>query len=308
MCIKYICFYKFFDIFKQSFPTILKKDKTYIYKVPNDFQDKIRLSEFVKGLFPYLETGSAVKKAFHKKQIQIDHKIGNTGDWVIAGCEICYEWSYKVIESDFDDKEIYYEDNDLMVVRKPPGIASSGNKKSLQLLLQGIEIEDSEGSLPFPYLVHRLDKATEGLLIAAKTIQSKRLLDSMIQSHAIVKHYVLIVEGVVPKSLKWISQAIDDKPAKTEILQSIPLDTKNPTSKVLVRLHTGRTHQIRKHFTHIGHPIVGDSLYNEDGLTFRTGLLLCACYLEFAHPITEKMVEVTYPIPEKIGKYKIMNS
>lgn len=286
----------------------MKKLKTYIFKVPDDFRERKRLNEYIKGLFPYLETGSAVKKAFQRKQVKYNQNIGQTGDWVSAGSEIAFEWSYEVSDIDFDRREIYYEDDDILIVRKPPGLASSGNKRSFQLLLRGIQIEDSEGALPFPYLIHRLDKATEGLMIAAKNIRSRRLLDEAIQSHAIIKHYVLIVVGIVPESLKWLTSDIDGKPAKTEILQSIPLTTKDPTSKVFVRLHTGRTHQIRKHFSRQGYPIVGDSTYNKDGLSFKTGLLLCAYYLEFRQPSTNELIQIEYPIPEKINKYKSVNS
>lgn len=282
------------------------KRKIYSFTVPEDFGGKIRLREFAKGLFPYLETGSAVKKAIQKEQISLNDKIGNTGDWVIAGSTIRFEWSYQVSDQEYDIVNIFYEDDDLLVVRKPPGISSSGNSKSFQLQLQGIRIEDGEDSLPFPYLVHRLDKATEGLMIAAKNISIRRKLAEMISNHEISKEYVLIIEGHLPASIRYIEDDIDGKPAKTEILKSISLDTKHPTSKVYVRLHTGRTHQIRKHFSALGFPIVGDSIYNNGGLTFGTGLLLCAYLLEFVHPITHETITVEYPIPKKIGKYRAL--
>ncbi len=274
--------------------------------MPQEFEGRIRLREFVKGLFPYLETGSAVKKAIQKNQIRVGNQIGYTGDWVSAGSEINYECAYEVIEADRGDVEIFYEDDDLLIVRKPPGISSGGRPKSLQWQLQGISIEDKEGSLPFPYLVHRLDKATEGIMIAAKNIAVRRLLAEMIASHSIIKKYVLIAEGIIPESLRWITTEIDTKPAKTEILQTIVLNTKNPTSKVFVRIYTGRTHQIRKHFNQIGHPIVGDNLYNKGGLTFGSGLLLCAHYLKLINPITQKSIKIEYPIPLKIDKYRPM--
>lgn len=272
--------------------------------MPADLEGKFRLSSYAKGLFPYLETGSAVKKAIKKKLIKLNDKIGNTGDWVIAESTISYELTYTLPEKDTNSVEIFYEDHDLLIVRKPPGISSSGNVRSLQHHLHSVPILDYDGSLPYPYLVHRLDKATEGLLIAAKNIETRRLLAKMLENHSIVKSYVCIVEGKMDKSLKWITTDIDGKPAKTEILKTTVLDTRDITSKVFVTLHTGRTHQIRKHFSEIGHPIVGDNLYNKEGLSFRTGLLLCAYYLEFDHPMTHEKVNVEYPIPFKISKYK----
>ncbi len=282
----------------------MKKSKTYTHIVPDGFKAKSRLRIYTLGLFPYLETGSAVKKALQKRQIKLNDKIGSTGDWVTAGSKIEYKLEYEIDEKVDNSIQTYFEDQDLIVVRKPPGIASSGNSRSLQSQLQSIRIEDAEGSLPFPYLVHRLDKATEGLMLAAKNIQTRRLLSEMFEEHKIIKRYILIVNGHLPSSMKWITEPIDDKPAKTEILESSILKTKDPTSRVIVELHTGRTHQIRRHFKAIGHPIVGDSLYGEDGLSFRTGLLLCAFYLEFVQPNTQNLIKIEYPIPGKISKYE----
>lgn len=278
------------------------RHKTYKHKVPDDFEGEVRLREYIKGLFPYLETGSAVKKAIQKHQIKIGGKIGSTGDWVSAGCEIEYTFSYELNMEEVKI-DIYYQDLDLMIIRKPPGLSSSGRSNSLQNQLMGIQVEEFEGSLPYPYLVHRLDKATEGIMIAAKNITARRWIAKMLEQHAIIKRYILIVEGVVSDELKWISDEIEGKPAKTEILSTSILNTKDPTSRISVRIHTGRTHQIRKHMHKIGHPIVGDNIYNKGGLTFGTGLLLCAYFLEFKNPIADKTIKVEYPIPAKIGKY-----
>jgi 23S rRNA-/tRNA-specific pseudouridylate synthase len=261
------------------------------------------LREFVKGIFPLLETGSAVKKALQKNQIKLNQELGHSGDWVSAGCVITYEYTYHFDQKRLADVEIFYEDDHLMVVRKPPGLSSNGNSRSLQQRLQAVEITDAEGALPFPYLVHRLDKATEGLMIAAKHIETRRLLAIMMENHSIHKLYVLIAEGHISNALEWIEEDLDGKPARTEILKTVLLNTKDPTSKVFVRIHSGRTHQIRKHFSLVGHPLVGDTLYNKDGLNFGTGLLLCAYHLEFEHPKTYQRLISEYQIPSKIEKY-----
>lgn len=284
------------------------KKKIYHHVVPLDYLGKVRLREYLKGLFPYLETGSAVKKAIQKNQILLNGKVGFTGDWVYGGCKISFEWSYNVDDQSNFNIRVYYEDDYLIVVAKPPGLSSSGNTMSLQLQLQSISLSDDDGILPFPFLVHRLDKATEGLMIAAKSIVVRRLLSAMIESHAIVKNYVLIVEGHLAITDKFIKTEIDGNVAVTEIIESVPLHTKDPTSKVFVRLHTGKTHQIRRHFSEMNHPIVGDQIYNKGGLTFGTGLLLCAHFLEFIHPVTQSKIKIEYPIPYKIDKYALLYS
>ena len=301
------CF-KYQFIFKPYLLPDLTKSKTYTYRVPDDFEDKIRLQEFVVGLFPYLETRSAVKKAIKKKQIKLNDKIGHTGDWVTAGCELKYELIYELVKSGPYNVDILYKDRFLMIVRKPPGISSSGNQRSFQHHLKSIELDDAEDSLPYPYLVHRLDKATEGLMLAANTMNARRKLATILTTNQIIKHYVLIVEGRFPDSVHWLDKDLDDKPAKTEITKTEYLKTKDPTTKVFVCLHSGRTHQIRRHFSEVGFPIIGDNLYNKEGLNFRTGLLLCAYYLEFIHPITQELVKVEYPIPDKINKYHLMDN
>lgn len=285
----------------------MKKSKIYKHTVPKEFLGEVRLSEYLPGIFPFLETGSAVKKAIHKKQIRINGEDGYSGDWVRAGFVISFEWFYTISEKE-NKIDILFEDEYLLVVRKPPGIASSGNRRSFQMMLQSISLEDKDGFFPFPFLVHRLDKATEGIMLAAKNISTRRLLAEMLDRHDIIKKYVLIAEGSMPATLLFIDNSIDDKKAKTEILQSIPLNTKDPTTKVFAKLHTGRTHQIRKHFSFIGHPIVGDQLYNKNGLSFGTGLLLCAYSLEFVHPISKKTIKIKYPIPHKISKYQALDS
>lgn len=273
--------------------------------MPKDLEGRQRLRAFVVGVFPYLETGSAVKKAIRKNQILINGEVGETGSWVKASDQLTYKWMYALSNKKRKEVEIYYQDNDLLIVRKPPGLATSGNINSLQSHLESYSIEESELTLPFPYLVHRLDKATEGVMIAAKTMTARRLLGQMISDDKFVKHYIMIVQGKMDLSQKIIDFDLEGKLAKTEILSLETLDTKDACTRAIVKIKTGRTHQIRKHFQMIGHPIVGDKLYNKEGISFGTGLLLCAYYLHFPHPITNETIEISCPIPTKISKYRI---
>ena len=256
-------------------------------------------------MFPYLETGSAVKKALKKENIYVNDEPGTTGYWVKAGDVIRFELRFDLLPFQSTLFGIAYEDDDLVVGRKNAGTASSGYGITFQLLLRGkVSIDKSEDGLPYPYLIHRLDKATSGLLIAAKNMTALRILNEMLASNQIKKDYILICEGHLDKSCKWIDVKIDGKVAKTEILSINHLKTKDKTSRVTVRLHTGRTHQIRKHLLSIGHPLVGDQLYNQEGLNFKTGLLLHAYRLEFNHPRTDKHLVIEDDIPSKITKYQ----
>lgn len=281
--------------------------KTYKHIVPKGFNEKIRLRNYLIGKFPYLETGSAVKKALKRGQIMMNGEIGKSGDWIIDGYTIVFTFHHNVSDTSPGELDIYYEDEYFMVIRKPAGVSSSGNMRSLQGQLKSYALKDSDLSLPYPYLSHRLDKATEGLMIAAKDLNVRRLFNEYFNNHSIKKFYVLIAEGRLQNGLKNINLPVDGFTAFTEIIESEVLDTKDLVSRVKVQLHSGRTHQIRKHFLEIGHPLVGDKLYNVDGLDFKTGLLLCAYRLEFTHPLTEKPLLVEMPIPQKIGKYKLQS-
>jgi len=125
----------------------------------------------------------------------------------------------------------------------------------------------------------------------------------MIEQNQLTKEYSLIVEGHFDQEIKYLDDDIDEKSAKTEVLSVQYLDTKDSSSYIRVRLHTGRTHQIRKHFSGCGHPIIGDDLYNKDGLSFGRGLFLMSDNLEFLHPITKKHIEVKVVLHNKFLKY-----
>lgn len=278
--------------------------RDFIHIVPSDLQGRERLSKYAVGVFPYLETGSAVKKAIKKRQVKINGRIGDTGDWVVAGDKLKYETSFeKPIEID-PIIEVVYEDDYLIIINKPPGLLSSGESgNSLQNILKSYPASKSEGALFYPYLIHRLDRQTSGLIIAARTIVARRRLGEMVEQRKLIKEYSLLVEGYLDTANNFIKNEIDNKESQTEILTYSYLKTKDDATYVRVRLHTGRTHQIRRHFFEIGHPVIGDDIYNPSGLTFGRGLFLMADYISFEHPILENQIEVNVNLHNKFLKY-----
>ena len=276
----------------------------FSHTVPSELHGQHRLSRYIVGKFPFLETGSAAKKAIKKKEIRINGRVGASGDWVIAGAKLEYISQFEEHLQIDPAINIVYEDDHLLILNKPPGLLSSGNSnKSLQSMLRSYPSTDKEGALFYPYLIHRLDRQTCGLIIAARTIDARRRLGKMVEHHKIVKEYSLIVEGHLGVNMKFIEERIDDKEAKTEVLSITHLPTKDASSYIRVRLHSGRTHQIRRHFLSIGHPIVGDDIYNKDGLSFGRGLFLMADYLEFEHPAAGEQIELKVDLHAKFSKY-----
>ncbi len=149
--------------------------------------------------------------------------------------------------------------------------------------------------------VHRLDRETAGLVILAHHKKSAAALSSLFRDSHIEKIYRAELLGDITASDvgPFINSPIDGKEAKTEfVVESV--DTEKNTSTVLVRLHTGRLHQIRRHFDAIGHPVMGDPRYGK-GNKNRFGLRLAAVRLSFTCPFLKRQVffttEETLPDP-----------
>lgn len=213
---------------------------------------------------------------------------------------------------------IIYEDNDLLIVNKPAGMVvhpAAGNWSGtfVNALLYHCKHMyntfscDSEGlasNHSRPGIVHRLDKDTSGLLIAAKTLQAQQKLITMFSQRQIHKEYRAICIGNPgnieinapigrhPVHRKQMTVLPEGKPALS-ICQTLAYDNKH--SLVRIVLATGRTHQIRVHMKHIGTPILGDATYGNTQINNKFGVsrqLLHAQLLRFIHPISGKLLEL----------------
>lgn len=211
--------------------------------------------------------------------------------------------------------DILYEDEYLLAINKPagmvvhpaPGHWSGTFVNALLAHCNGI----APGNDPLrPGIVHRLDKETSGVLIAAKTVAAHQKLIEMFASRSIEKLYLAIccgrpMNGIVkapigrhPIHRKEMAVLSDGREAISEIQLAACNDR---LSLVLVRPFTGRTHQIRVHLKHIGTPVLGDPLYGNDRMNQLFDPqrhLLHAYRLQFDHPITKVPLKFTAPLPE----------
>lgn len=266
----------------------------------------VRLTEYLPGVFPVLTTNSGIKKAIKRGQLLVNGASSTTGYHVQSGDVLSYITPKPVlVELPPIKISVVYEDEFIAVVNKPAGLTSSGNmRKTLANYLPHIlQLSGEVDALPVPLLAHRLDKATSGLVIVGKTSAAIIELGAMLSAQKIDKKYAAIVEGTVSESIQQIDDPIDGQAASTVLVSRQVLTTKDPTSLLYLSLETGRTHQIRKHLHSIGHPIVGDPIYNNEGLTFRRGLFLAAVEVRLTHPITNKPVACQIDLPSKFRKY-----
>ncbi len=203
--------------------------------------------------------------------------------------------------------KVVYEDAHLAVVVKPAGIVVSGNQfQTLQNMLPySVKISTEVDALKWPRPVHRLDKATSGLVLVANTRQAHMGLGKLFEKGLIHKTYVAVVAGETEQSGR-ITSKINGQEADTSFTTLRRVPSLNHLFLSLVQLHpkTGRTHQLRIHMAGNGHPISGDTAYGQPGsVMLHHGLFLAAVGLSFKHPCMAQMVNVNIDIPHKFVSY-----
>ncbi len=214
---------------------------------------------------------------------------------------------------------IVYQDNDLAIIDKPQGMTvHAGNGTKGQTLVNALlyHLDNLSGinGVIRPGIVHRIDKNTSGLLVVAKNDKAHLSLASQIEKKTCKRNYYALLEGVVKEDSGTISTFIGrSKNDRTKM--AVVSSGRNAVTdfKVIKRfsqhtlcefsLKTGRTHQIRVHAKHIGHPVVGDKEYGYKNQKFKLdGQLLHAYKLEFIHPSTNKKVSFSSPLPDYFEK------
>ena len=196
--------------------------------------------------------------------------------------------------------EILFEDQWLLVLHKPEGVLSVPGKSEEQSIYSLLRARYPEATGPL--VVHRLDMATSGLLLAAKTQEVHRHLQAQFENRSIKKRYIALLDGILseeegvidlpicPDYLDRPRQMVNEELGKTAITRYQVMDRKNGQTRIAFFPLTGRTHQLRVHAAHplgLNCPIVGDELYGRKA----ERLYLHAEYLEFIHPVSgQRMV------------------
>ena len=206
--------------------------------------------------------------------------------------------------------DILYEDDDLLILNKQSGIIvhpTHGHPE--HTLANGIMKYILDNNLNFKIrFANRIDMDTTGLVIACKNSNSQDHITKQMHAGTIVKKYYALVHGIIDKDMR-IDLPVG-RPSMEDVRRGVMLEGgKDAVTDVKVikkfdeytlvelTIHTGRTHQIRVHLSHIGHPIVGDDLYGgKTDLISRQALH--AYFISFIHPMTGEQLEINAPIPE----------
>ena len=216
--------------------------------------------------------------------------------------------------------DVVYEDADVIVVNKPSGMVvhpAPGHPDGTlvnALLYHCAGTLSGVGGALRPGIVHRIDRDTSGLIIAAKNDAAHQYLSAQLADHTLARTYECIVVGALREDRGTVDAPIARHPTDRKRMAVVAGGREAVThweviarypgyTHVRCRLETGRTHQIRVHMAYIGHPILGDTVYGaKKEVPGLTGQCLHAVGLRFLHPRTHEIVELSCPLPDEFTR------
>ena len=280
----------------------LRLDK-YISKSKDDFSRS------------YIQRLIDDKKVLVNNQVEKKSYNVNQGDEILI--KIAEPKTLTLEKKEDIDLDIIYEDQEIIIINKPVGLIVhpvKGNKTHTlvnALLAHTEKLGNINGTIR-PGIVHRLDKNTSGTIVVAKSKKSLNDLLKQFKKRDTEKIYHTILKGNLPYNSGTIDAPIGRDPKNRTKMAVIKNNSKKAVSKfkvlkrfknytyVEVNLKTGRTHQIRVHFSHLGYPIIGDEKYGSKEKKFGLDYQLLHAYkLGFYHPSSKKWVEFKAKLPKK---------
>jgi len=285
--------------------------------VVEDLDDKQRLDVFLAA-----ETGwtrSQIKLQVDSKRVSVNGKTQKAGFLVKNNDKISLSFAKDVLDINAEPEDIpldiVYEDADFAIINKPQGMVvhpapGAYNHTLVNALLFHFDSLSKNGDNIRPGIVHRIDKDTSGLLVVAKNDNAHASLAKQIAEHSCFRHYMALLEGNLKEDTGTIETFIARSKTDRKVMAVSNEGKKAITHYTVVKrftnyclvefvLETGRTHQIRVHSKHLGHPIVGDKTYGIKNQKFNLdGQLLHAYKLELTHPTTGERKVFECKIPE----------
>ena len=285
--------------------------------VVEDLEDKQRLDVFLAA-----ETGwtrSQIKLQVDSKRVSVNGKTQKAGFLVKNNDKISLSFAKDVLDINAEPEDIpldiVYEDVDFAIINKPQGMVvhpapGAYNHTLVNALLFHFDSLSKNGDNIRPGIVHRIDKDTSGLLVVAKNDNAHASLAKQIAEHSCFRHYMALLEGNLKEDTGTVETFIARSKTDRKVMAVSNEGKKAITHYTVVKrftnyclvefvLETGRTHQIRVHSKHLGHPIVGDKTYGIKNQKFNLdGQLLHAYKLELTHPTTGERKVFECKIPE----------
>ncbi len=268
---------------------------------------------------------SFLQKIIKDKEVYVNGKPQKASYILKSGDEVCFETADSVIPDILPEDiplDILYEDSDVIVVNKPKNMVVHPAPGHLSGTLVNALLYHCSGSLSGingvlrPGIVHRIDKDTTGSVIACKNDNAHRCIAQQLKDHSITRRYRAIVHGVVKEDERTIETLIGRDPKDRKKMSARVPDGKRAVTHIKVlerfkdytyiecRLETGRTHQIRVHMAHIGHPLLGDLVYGKNKNRFGADTQCLHAYiLGFISPSLGEYIETVAPLPQYFKDY-----
>ena len=295
------------------------------YEVTEE-EDGLRLDQYIAGRCMDLSR-SYIQKLIKESRVTINKNIQTKTKTAVQESDIVNVSLPDPKELEIKPQDIpldiLYEDNDVLVVNKPQGMVvhpAPGHYEDTLVNAVLYHCRDNLSGINGvlrPGIVHRIDKDTTGALIVCKNDKVHQKIADQLRAHTITRSYRAIVynnfsedEGMInapigrhPTNRK--KRMVTEKNSKEAITHYKVLDHLNHKFNYIeCRLETGRTHQIRVHMSHIGHPLLGDEVYGPVNSKFKNlqGQTLHAATIGFIHPTTEEYMEFSAPLPDYFEK------
>ena len=289
-----------------------------LIEVPQEFHGE-RIDKFLSVLVPDCSR-NAIQKLIEQGNVTINGEAVNKKYKVNSDDEILVvTGELKPLDAEPENipLDIVYEDDDLLVVNKPRGMVvhpAPGNYTGTLVNALLYHCKDSLSGINGvlrPGIVHRIDKDTSGLLIVAKNDKAHMGLAEQIKEHSFTREYNAVIcghlkeyEGTVnapigrnPKDRKKMCVTMQN--SKNAVTHYKVLQEYDKYSHISLKLETGRTHQIRVHMAHLGHPVAGDMVYGNDKRSAElNGQCLHAIKIGFIHPIKNEYMEFSTNLPD----------
>ncbi|WP_341751873.1 RluA family pseudouridine synthase [Candidatus Tisiphia endosymbiont of Piscicola geometra] len=304
------------------------------YNVPNNL-DGFRLDKALVSLISKTSR-SQVQKSINDFQVQVNGLIISDSNFKVKENDLIsvfFKDPDPLTMQEADIKlDIFYEDEDLMVINKAAGMTvhpGSGNHQDtlVNALLHHAKSLSSIGGLERPGIVHRLDKDTSGLMVVAKNNFAHVHLAKQIESRNLIRKYKALVWGIINPQEGVIRNNIGRDRIMRQKMTILKFGGKEAVthykteeiffdgiiSMVECRLTTGRTHQIRVQLSHLKHSVVGDKTYGKNSKKVSSNFsivpqklmdfkrqALHSWYISFSHPVSDKLLEFESPLPQDI--------